>query len=189
MSTLDTWMLRRGAPAAPYCLVKNTTFSDLRLCLLALSRSFTHKWDDGREWKTEHLSDNSEPGTVKRKLEMDWVTRNPVGYNPQGWQTTPANEPRVKEVRTTLVDANLVSKSTHVNPSTSVVEIDEYNNVLKTWEYDFGVGSHGALLRRTETAYLATDPFQGSDNYATNTSIHIRDLPTSIKIYDSSAEL
>lgn len=49
---------------------------------------------------------------------------------------------------------------------------DRYVNKTDTCEYDFGPG---ALIRRTHTDYLTTN---NGANYATDTAIHIRSLPS-----------
>jgi RHS repeat-associated protein len=119
-----------------------------------------------REYKTEYY----DGGTLKRVVENNWDTR--ISYS---WASF---DPRVTSVTTTLTDVspNLVSKVEHV--------YDDYNNTTITREYDFGSGSPGSLLRRTETTYLTTNPNQNNTNYATDTSIHIRSLPVQVSVYD-----
>jgi hypothetical protein len=61
------------------------------------------------------------------------------------------------------VTPNLVSKKTFA--------YDEYNNQTDVWEYDFGAGVPGPLIRRTHTDYVTIN--NGVD-YAADTNIHIR---------------
>jgi hypothetical protein len=127
---------------------------------------FFGDWHEGREWKTEHLSDNGEPGTVLRRIERDWVTRIPVEVDQVGHQISPPNEPRVITIRTILPDTNQVA--------VQAFDYDQYNNVTDVYEHDFGVGATGPLIRRTHTDYVTLN--NGID-YATDTNIHIRNLP------------
>lgn len=128
-------------------------------------------WNDGREWRTEELADNNEPGAVVHRTENDWSPRNTV--TPGG---TP-NEPRITETRTYLISTGQVSKQTFAYSN------DPYNNVTDKREYDYGSGVPGAMLRHTHIDYLSNNPnVMGNPNYQTDISIHIRDLPTSVVI-------
>jgi RHS repeat-associated protein len=139
-------------------------------------------WRDGREWKTEHLSDNGEPGTVVSRTESDWATRIPVEVHPLlGHQISPPNEPRVVRTRTVLQDTNQVAMQEF--------GYDEYNNVTDVYEYDFGVDAPGPLIRRTHTSYLTANANQGNANYATDFNIHIRDLPAQKIVYDATGDV
>jgi hypothetical protein len=46
-------------------------------------------------------------------------------------------------------------------------------------EYDFGSGAVGSLVRETRTTFL-------TDSSYTGTTVHLRDLPTQVSIYDGS---
>src|SRR5262249_46057684 len=61
---------------------------------------------------------------------------------------------------------------------------DQYNNQTEVQEYDYGPGAPGALIRRTQTDYLTVNPVNGV-NYATDTSVHIRSLPSRRSVYDA----
>jgi RHS repeat-associated protein len=97
--------------------------------------------------------------------------------------------PRITETVNTIepATANLLSKQTFAH--------DRYNNLTDTYEYDFGSGVVGNLMRQTHTNYVTTnngydyacDP--GSTCSATlnlNNVVHIRSLVAQVSVYDSS---
>jgi RHS repeat-associated protein len=121
----------------------------------------------GKEYLTEQYDLS---GNIVRKTEYAFAQRAPVSW----WSTwrfggtpyfEPPNDTRLTDVTTTLKDVNpaLVSQR-HT-------DYDQYNNQTDLYEYDFGSGAVGSLLRRTHTGYLG-------GNYASDTSIHIRSLPS-----------
>jgi RHS repeat-associated protein len=131
-------------------------------------------WSDNLEDKVEFYSGSS---TLLRTMDNDWEPR--VTYT---WGTRTASfDPRLVRVTTTLHDVspNLVTKEEYTYSS------DAYNNIIQKDEFDWGSGSPGSLLRRTATTYLTTNPNQSSVNYATDTSIHIRNLPVQVSVYDA----
>jgi RHS repeat-associated protein len=138
-------------------------------------------WDDGLEWKTEYLIGS----TVIRTMTQDWATRIPVTYTPQDpsgitYQTSPPNEPRMIETRVSLAETNKVSKRTF--------DYDALNNVTNVYEYGFGAGAPGPLLRRSQTTYLTNNPKQDNINYATDLNIHIRNLPVDVTVFDGNGK-
>jgi RHS repeat-associated protein len=153
-------------------------------------------WNEGKEYKTEVLDANGT--TVLRRVENAWRQRAAVSWwnpsaTPHGEPATaePANDPRLVETITTL-DNNQVSKRTSIDPGDATgqtVGFDQYNNQTDVWEYDYGAGTPGPLLRHTHTDYLTINPINGSD-YAspnpTNSSIYIRHLPQQQSIYDAN---
>ena len=70
-----------------------------------------------------------------RSLEHTWVNS---GGNPQITQSV-----------TTLSDINQVAKQTFL--------YDQYNNKTDVYEYAYGTGAAGALVRRTHTDFLTTN--------------------------------
>ncbi len=118
-------------------------------------------WRDAKEWQTETLA--SDGSTVLRRENRTWQQRAPISWYSGPPEASPPNDPRLTETITTLVDSNQVSKQTF--------NYDQYNNQTDVYEYDFGY----ALLRHTHTDYLTA-------GYDTNTNIHIRNLPTSVRV-------
>lgn len=118
-------------------------------------------WWIGREFKTESFAANG--STVLRRVEQDWRQRtptwcynnphltNPCGGDPPN--TAPTTNPFLLETKTTLVDANLVSKVSALKPDGSF-GFDNYNNPTDQYEYHFGSGTVGTLVRHTHRDYL-----------------------------------
>jgi hypothetical protein len=120
---------------------------------------------DGREYQTEAFDYNGT--TILRRLNHTWQTNGTLGNY--------AINPRIVETTTTLVDTNQVSKQTFAH--------DQYNNTTDVYEYDFGAGAAGSLIRRTHTDYLTMNPVNSTDY--TTTAIHIRSLPTQTQVFDA----
>ena len=137
------------------------------------------KWKDGKEWKTEILDSNG--STILRRSENTW--QQPLNgatwplTTPESSDTVRANNPQITETISTLVDTNQVSKQ--------IFLFDQYLNKTDAYEYDYGTGAAGALIRRTHTDFLTTNPVN-SANYATNNSIYIRSLPSQTQVFDAS---
>jgi RHS repeat-associated protein len=68
--------------------------------------------------------------------------------------------------------------------STTTFGYDKYNNETDRSEYDFGLSGAGALVRRTHTDYLRTNPVNNT-NYAADPDIHIRSLPVQTSTFDA----
>src|SRR5688500_17194366 len=119
----------------------------------------------GREYKTESFDIISGSPVLRRRVTQAWQTR--TGY---AWAGV---DPRLVETATTLVDSNQVSKQTFGYDDS--VPFNNQNNVK---EYAFGAGAAGNLIRETRTTYLT------GSNY-TGTSVHIRNLPLQVSVYDS----
>lgn len=137
-------------------------------------------WQDGKEYQTELLAVDA--ATVLRCEVNNWVQRAQVGWYVQwtnvGWHINePSNDPRIASSTTSLVDTNQVSQKNF--------SYDQYNNQTDVYEYDYGAGGAGQLLRRTHTDYLTTNPVNGVDYTATN--IHLRNLPTQQQVFDAVA--
>ena len=98
-------------------------------------------------------------GTVLRRSDNNWGTGVAI-----------------LDTTSTLADTNQVSKTTYA--------YDSYNNQTDTYEYDFGTGIPGSFVRRTHTDFATT---VNGVNYATDTSIHIRNLPIAQKVYSDAA--
>ena len=135
-------------------------------------------WDEGKEHKTEAFDFNGT--TILRKTQHTWQ-----GNGTMGGQTI---NTRITETLNTIepAGANLVSKQIFTH--------DQYNNVTDVYEYDFGSGAAGSLVRRTQTTYVTTnngydyacDP--GSTCSATlnlSNVIHLRNLVSQVSVYDA----
>jgi RHS repeat-associated protein len=138
------------------------------------------KWKDGREWKTEWFGPDAT--TAVKRLEQTWEQRAPISWWSQLYSSpeseyAPPNDPRLTENKITLLDSNQVAKQTF--------GYDQYNNQTDIYEYDYNSGSAGALLRRKHADYLTVNPIGGSA-YDTDSSIHLKSLPTQQQIFDGS---
>ena len=145
-------------------------------------------WADGREYQTELFA--ADGTTVVRRVNNTWRQRAAVGWYTGNAAYEPANDPRLVETMTTLADTNQVSKVTSIDPNnpTGPVGFDQYNNQTKVWEYDYGSGAPGPLLKQTVTSYLTSDydtllPNSTSPNVSL--TAHIRNLPSQISVYDA----
>lgn len=130
---------------------------------------------EGRETQTDSYDSNGT--TLLRHVVNTWEAATVFGQGPH-----------VIETDSTLSDSGQVTKQTF--------NYDQYGNGTDAYEYDFGSGAAGSLIRRTHTDYLTTNPVNGSD-YACDRSttcgananvanvIHIRSLPTQTSIYDA----
>src|SRR5262249_23458243 len=130
-------------------------------------------WNHGLERQTEALG--ADGATVLRRTVNTWQQRAGVG-----WWTgpkdggKPPNDPRLIETSTTLMETNQVAKQTF--------SYDQYNNKTDVYEYDFGAGAPGPLIRRTHTDYVTLN---NSVDYAADTNIHIRSLPLQQQVFDA----
>ena len=135
-------------------------------------------WKDGKEYKTEAMAANGI--TALKRSENTWQQRAPVSWWSADPELAPPNDPRVIKTVMTWVDTNQVSQQES--------SYDQYNNMTESKEYDYGVGSPGPLIRRTQTDYLTTNSVNGI-NYTTinsvaaDSTIHIRGLVKEQFIY------
>ena len=152
-------------------------------------------WKEGKEYKTETFHSNGT--TILRRVEHTW--QQPISGS--SWPLTQAetsdgvkaNNPQITDTITTLEPGgpNLVTKQSFT--------YDKYSNLTDQYEYGFGTGTPGALVRRTSTTYVTTDsiagtPYDYACDPATNCSatatlanvIHIRRLPKQMSIYDAA---
>lgn len=134
--------------------------------------SFYSGWSSGKEFRTESLSSDGQ--TLLVSTETTWQPRTPLGWwraqhpvpNPYFWE--PNIDNRATSVKTTLHDVspNLIKLETY-----SYDDSVPFNNLSDTYEYDYGSGTYGNLLRRTHTDYLTSSTY-------TDTSVHLRSLPS-----------
>ncbi len=142
-------------------------------------------WKDGKEYKTEYFA--ADGTTVLRRVEHTFAQRAPVSWWGGTADEEPPNDPRTTQSVTTLVDTNQVTKHSAIDPQTGAVGFDQYNNQTDVYEYDYGTGAPGALLRHRHTDYLTTNLIGTTTyNYATDTAIHLRSLPAQSSVYDAA---
>jgi YD repeat-containing protein len=143
-------------------------------------------WQDGKEVKTQSYSDS---GALLREVENIFDQRAAVSWwntwpEPGGGldEEEPPNDVRLLETVTRLKDLSpnpdLVTKQ--------VFAYDTYNNRTNTYDYDFAQNNPPAFpVRRTRTDYVTTITVNGVNyNYATDTNIHLRSLPSKQFIYN-----
>src|SRR6185369_188787 len=86
--------------------------------------------------------------------------------------------PRIGETVTTLSDTNQISKQVFSYDQCSGCD-PFFNNRTDVYEYDFGPGAPGDLLRRTHTDFVAAASYTNATSGA-----HLRSLPTQTFLYD-----
>jgi RHS repeat-associated protein len=136
-------------------------------------------WNEGKEATTEQVDPAT--GAVLRRESNTWQQRASISW--WGWWQSqygqaigePANDPRLTQTVSTLVDTNQVSKQTF--------SYDQFNNRTDVYEYDYGTGTAGALARHTHTDYLTINPINNADYTAT--AVHLRGLPIQQSVYDA----
>ena len=135
-------------------------------------------WREGREYKTEQLA--ADGTTVLRRTEQTWAQRASIPWWTLGSDLEPPNDPRVAQTVMTLADVtpNLVSKQTYA--------YDQYNNRTDAYEYDFGAGAAGALIRRTHTDYVTAAAYVGADADPA-VGAHLRSLPSLVWVSSDAA--
>lgn len=138
------------------------------------------EWRDGRESETEVFDSNGT--TLLQETTNSWQQRASVAWWPGGADQAPPNDPRLHETIFKLADTNLVSKKTFLYDDTV-----PFNNVSDTYEYGFGSGAPGALIRRTNTEYLKVNSVNAIDY--TTTSVHMRSLPREQQVFDAAGTL
>lgn len=118
-------------------------------------------WKDGKEYQTDVF--DTDGSTLLRRSTQTWQQTSPSWYAGSA-DVAPVNNSYLSETTFTLSDTNQVSKQTFT--------YDQFNNRTDTYEYDYGTGSAGALLRRTHTDFV-TDT-----DYTSYTGSHLRSLPS-----------
>ncbi len=150
---------------------------------------YSIKWDQGKEFKSESFAANGTTVLAMTATEWaqripSWCTNNPYinnicGTNPA--TTMPQNNSFVLETYSQLVDANLMSKVSSINPANNEWMVDSFNNPTDVWYYDYGTGTPGSFLKRVHTDYV-TD-----SNYTSHTGAHLRSLVSQTWVSSDSA--
>ncbi len=130
-------------------------------------------WKEGKEFRTENYASNGT--TLLKRVDTVWSQSPPPSWSGLA-NEEPNNNPRIVEGTTTFGDTNQVAKQ--------MFGYDEYNNRTSVEEYAFGIGAPGVLMRRSTASYL----HQTNPNYANNTNIHLRSLPTQTSVFDNGVE-
>jgi RHS repeat-associated protein len=124
-------------------------------------------WEEGKETETDAYDTNGTAATtLLRQTVNTWQLGTGAGSNGHISETDMTVEPS---------GADKVSKQTFA--------YDQYENQTDVYDYDYGTGAAGGLLRHTQTSYLTTNPVNATDY--TTTSIYLRDLPTQVSVYDA----
>ena len=134
-------------------------------------------WRDGREYRSEIYD---QFGNLLRVVEQTWAQRAPISWWTNGADSSPQKDPRVTDVTTTLENGQVSRVVYGYDPYVP------YNSLTDVYEYDYGSGTPGALLRHTQTSYLKT--LNGIDYSASNiqygTEVHMRDFPLQVSVFD-----
>ena len=88
-----------------------------------------------------------------------------------------SNNPKITQTLSALVDTNQVSKQAFA--------YDAHFNQTDVYEYGFGAGAPGLLIRRNHTDYVTLN---NGVNYAADTNIHIRSLPLRKQVFDAGGK-
>jgi RHS repeat-associated protein len=132
------------------------------------------QWQEGKEFKSESLA--ADGATVLRRVENTWEQ----GTTVTSWlaSVNAANNPRVNQTVSTLVDTNQVAKETF--------SFDSYNNTTDVYEYDYDSGIAGSLVRHSHTDFMTTNPVNGTDYTSSSNNLYFYRLPSQTSIYDAS---
>lgn len=113
------------------------------------------RWNEGKEYSTESFAQDGT--TILRKNETLWEPNGVVG-------TININA-RAASITSTLVDSGQVSRVVYGYDSNTTINLG-----TDVYEYDYGVGVPGNLIRRTHTEH------EGAVSY-TNSSVNLLSLP------------
>jgi len=128
-------------------------------------------WQDGKEYQSDALQ--TDGSTVLRTVANSWQQ----GVIVSAWNTLIPNNPRIAESTSTLADVgpSLVSRQSY-----SYDDSVPYNNKSDVYEYDYGPGAAGSLVRRTHTDYVTSTAYVDAVSGA-----HLRSLPSQVTVYDA----
>ncbi|HEV7377421.1 MAG TPA: hypothetical protein VGN95_22075 [Pyrinomonadaceae bacterium] len=105
-------------------------------------------WEEGKEYEIDLLASDGQ--TVLRRVNTTWAQRYHLSWWGGDSYHEPSADPYVASTTTTLFDTNQVSQTSF--------SYDQFNNQTDSYEYNYGTGAAGALLRHTHTDYLTTNP-------------------------------
>lgn len=144
-------------------------------------------WMAGREVQTDVLSNNG--ATVLRRAKYTWQPRVPEQGTKMNYR--PPRDVVLVETKTFIEPdgANLVTKQGSVNPQTGEIGFDQYNNQTDAWDYAYGVGEAGPVVRHTRTDFMTVNSVNGVDYTSPNltpTGVYMRGLTSRTSIYDAN---
>ncbi|MFY9607891.1 MAG: hypothetical protein WAU45_04655 [Blastocatellia bacterium] len=156
-----TMEARQGSVTGPLMMSEKHYFlaldAEYRTChpLNGSNGTANEKFENAREFRVERLTGTGtqiETRTWAQRALVVWgpdpgSSTNAYANDPQHGQEQPPNDPRMTIDDSTLENGKL--KRVRYN-------YDDFNNVTRTREYDFGAGTEGVLLRDTTRAYLAS---------------------------------
>ncbi len=125
-------------------------------------------WKEGREHQTEYFDFNGI--TVLKRENHTWAQRDSNNNSVIPSDLTIPNDQRIIETVTTL-DTGQTSKQTFS------FSLDQYNNRIDTYEYDFGAT---LWKRHTHVDYVTSAAY-------TDVGVHLRSLPLQESVFDSGA--
>ncbi|MCZ2155747.1 MAG: hypothetical protein LC114_17920, partial [Bryobacterales bacterium] len=129
-------------------------------------------WNEGKEFKVE-TTDPANPYNLAngwlQTEETQWWIGSPNAGQPDA--SNPLSSPYIRRITKRLPNSGSGELQTKTE-----FEYDSYNNETVRREYAFKNGTPDTVMRLTETQYLG-------GSYATSQQIHIRRLPTNIKVY------
>jgi len=147
-------------------------------------------WMEGREYQVDELSADGQ--ATLRSTVHTWQQGNcaPGDYC-RGTADVPtcslgptptmtATNPTIQQTQTKLVDTNQFSKVTF--------SYDGYSNRTATYEYDYGSGSPGSLLRYTMSTYIA-DGVYDTISSGVSASPHLPGLLSEQTVYSSTGSV
>lgn len=129
-------------------------------------------WQDGKKYEIDNLS--SDGSSVLMTTVNTFVQRAPVPWWTGSASQSPENDPRITQTVRTLVDTSQISQQSF--------SYDAFNNTTDTYQYDYGSGRAGNLLRRLHTDYLTTNAVNNIDY--TSDTVHILTRPSREQVFD-----
>lgn len=137
-------------------------------------------WKDGREYQTTvYATDGTTP---LRQTTNTFLQRAPVSWWTGTSDQEPPNDPRLVETVTTLMDTNQIAKQTSINPyDPNDKGFDQYNNKTDVWEFDYGTGAPGSLLRHTHIYFVSAANYTDAVNGA-----RLLSLPLQTSVYGAN---
>ncbi len=139
-------------------------------------------WQEGREYQTDYLTAGG--GATLRSISHTWTQRTcqpdehclsaEYGSGDSYQRGATPTDPQITQTNTTSSDTGQVSAD--------VFAYDRYNNQTDDYEYDYGSGSPGALLRHTFKNYR-------TDAQYIDPNVHLLGLFFYGQVYDGSGNL
>lgn len=137
-------------------------------------------WKDGREYQTTvYATDGTTP---LRQTTNTFLQRAPVSWWTGSSDQEPPNDPHLVDTVTTLMDTNQIAKQTSINPyDPNDKGFDQYNNKTDFWEFDYGTGAPGSLLRHTHIYFVSAANYTDTVNGA-----RLLSLPLQTSVYGAN---